>query len=136
MSTRLSIHARRRVASLVDLGAVASWLLQPPSMPAAAAPARPELRPATPELIDRAVRRGEISAAEGALYLTWAFTAPARLPEAYVSDTPWSGTLPLLRLRERLPALGDAPAAVAARIELRGSTFACPGTRGSLPQTR
>jgi len=134
--TRLSIHARRRVASLVVVGAVASWLFQPAAMPAAAAPARPELRPATPELIDRAVRRGEISAAEGALYLTWAFTAPARLPEAYVSDTPWSGTLPLLRLRERLPALGDAPAAVAARIELRGSTFACPGTRGSLPQTR
>ncbi len=136
MPTRLSIRARRPIASLVILGAVASWLIQPAAMPAAAAPARPALRPATPELIERAVRRGEISEAEGALYLTWAFTAPARLPESYVSDTPWSGTLPLLRLRERLPALGDAPAAVAARTELRGSAFACPGTSGSLPQTR
>ena len=136
MPTRLSIRARRPFASLVILGAVASWLIQPAAMPAAAAPARPALRPATPELIERAVRRGEISEAEGALYLTWAFTAPARLPESYVSDTPWSGTLPLLRLRERLPALGDAPAAVAARTELRGSAFACPGTSGSLPQIR
>ena len=77
--------------------------------PASADPRAPGLRPATPELIERDVRRGAITPAQGALFLTWAFTAPARLPEAYVSDTPWSGTLPLLRLRERLPALGDAP---------------------------
>ena len=82
MPTRLSIRARRSFASLVILGAVAAWLVQPAAMPAAAAPARPALRPATPELIERAVRRGEISEAEGALYLTWAFTAPARLPES------------------------------------------------------
>ena len=104
--------------------------------PALAESARAGLAPATPELIDRAVRRGEISEARGALYLTWALSSPRRLPKAYVSQTPWSGTLPLLRLRERLPALGDSPAAVAARTALRGQSFYCPGTRGSLPQTK
>ena len=104
--------------------------------PAAAEPARRGLAPATPELIDRAVRRGEISEARGALFLTWALTDAARLPDAYVSSTPWSGTLPLLQLRERLATLGRAPAAVAARTVLRGQSFSCPGTRGRLPQRR
>jgi len=90
----------------------------------------------TPELIDRAVRRGEISEARGALYLIWALSSPARLPDVYVSETPWSGTLPLLELRDRVPALGDSPAAGLARSALRGRTFDCPGTRGSLPQTK
>jgi hypothetical protein len=102
----------------------------------AATPARAGLPRSTPELIERAVRRGEISQARGALYMAWAFTAPSRIPDAYVSDTPWSGTLPLLRLRERLSVLGDDPAAVAARIQLRGRSFACPGTSGSLPQRK
>lgn len=103
---------------------------------AQAEPARRGLAPATPELIDRAMRRGEISEARGALYLTWALTSPRRLPEAYVSRTPWSGTLPLLQLRERLPALGRSTTAIAARTALRGQSFDCPGTRGRLPQTR
>ncbi|MDQ3209786.1 MAG: hypothetical protein M3Q20_01195, partial [Actinomycetota bacterium] len=90
----------------------------------------------TPELIDRAVRRGEISEARGALYLIWALSSPARLPDAYVSEAPWSGTLPLLELRDRVPALGDSPAAGLARSALRSRTFDCPGTRGSLPQTK
>ena len=132
---RVSIRARRSFVPLV-VAAITASVVPQAVMPASAEPARPGLRPATPELIERAVRRGEISEAQGALYLTWAFTAPSKLPEAYVSDTPWSGTLPLLRLRELLPALGDAPAAATARIELRGRTFDCPGTGGSLPQAR
>jgi hypothetical protein len=109
-----------------------------PRQTANAAPtvARPGVGPSTPELVERAVRRGDITDAQGALYLTWAFTAPHRVPEAYVSDTPWSGTLPLLRLRERIAALGDSPTALAARSEFRGATFACPGTSGSLPNRR
>jgi hypothetical protein len=102
---------------------------------AASAPAR-RMRPPTPELIERAVRRGEITEARGALYLAWAFSAPERVPEAYVSDAPWSGTLPLLELQRTLPELGDAPAAATARSALRAKTFACPGTTGSLPKKR
>jgi len=114
-------------ASLLPLATVAAS--------ARPAPAR-RMRPATPELIERAVRRGEITEARGALYLTWAFSAPQRVPEEYSSATPWSGTLPLLELQRTLPELGDAPAAAAARSTLRAKTFACPGTTGKLPKKR
>ena len=139
MSVSRSTHRRVRRGAAPWLAAIALAASLVPSSVAASGPAevaRPGLPPATPELIDRDVHRGAITPAQGALLLTWALTAPARLPEAYVSDTPWSGTLPLLRLRERLPALGDAPAALAARAALRGTTFSCPGTSGSLPNVR
>ena len=133
-----STHHRPRgpIAATIVIVSMSIQLVGAVGAPAVAEPARRGLAPATPELIDRAVRRSEISEARGALYLTWALTSPRRLPEAYVSDTPWSGTLPLLRLRERLSTLGDAPAATAARVGLRGPSFDCPGTRGSLPQTK
>ncbi len=131
-------HRRRHnpVASAIVITCMSLQLVGTMGTPAIAQPAQPGLSPATPELIDRAIRRGEISEARGALYLTWALGSPQRLPETYVSETPWSGTLPLLRLRERLSSLVPAPAAVAARRALRGPTFDCPGTRGSLPQAK
>jgi hypothetical protein len=125
----------RRPMLAVALAMATVLAMAPASVSTAEPQARPA-RPATPALIERAVGRGEISEAEGALLLTWAFTDPGRVPEAYVSDRPWSGTLPLLGLQETLPTLGDAPAARVARAELRGPTFACPGTRGALPHTR
>ena len=134
---RSALHRVRRRGALPYVVALALAVSLLPSSVAAAGSAEVAgPQPATPELIDRDVRRGVITPAQGALFLTWALTAPARLPETYVSDTPWSGTLPLLRLRERLPALGDAPAALAARAALRGATFSCPGTSGSLPDVR
>ena len=128
--------AHRSILSILAVVALAASIVPKVALPASATPARPGSPPATPELIEQAVRRGEISEARGALFLAWAFASPSRVPEAYVSDTPWLGTLPLLRLRERLPALGDSRAAVAARTQLRGQTFACPGTGGSLPQRK
>jgi hypothetical protein len=127
---------RRSTLSIVAVMALVSSMVFQSAHPVGATPARAELHRATPELIAQAVRRGEISEARGALYLAWAFTAPSRIPQAYVSDVPWSGTLPLLRLRERLPTLGDSAPAIAAREQLRGGTFACPGTGGSLPQRK
>ena len=131
-------HRRRHgsIASAIVIACMAVQLVGTAGTSAAARPARPGLPRATPELIDRAVNKSEISEARGALYLTWALTSPQRLPEAFVSETPWSGTLPLLRLRERLSSLVPAPAAVTARRALRGPTFDCPGTRGSLPQAK
>jgi hypothetical protein len=133
-SSTLRRVRRGAVASLATVALAAS--LQPSPFTAFADTATPWLRPATPELIERDVRRGAITPAQGSLFLSWAFTAPERLPETYVSDTPWSGTLPLLRLRERLPALGDAPAALAARAALRAVTYSCPGTSGSPPHVK
>lgn len=139
MSTAAASHrARRSITVTVTFAVLVATASILPWQAAAAdpAPARARMHPATPELIERAARRGEISEAQAAIYLTWAFTAPDEVPEAYVSETPWSGTLPLLRLRERVAALGDSPTALAARSELRGATFACPGTSGSLPNRR
>lgn len=136
MTALASSRTSRSLASLIVTLALAASVAPRAAIASSADPARPGLPPSTPELIERDVRRGELSEARGALYLTWAFTAPARLPDPYASDTPWSGTLPLLRLREQLPSLGDAPAAETARRALRGPSFACPGTSGSLPQTK
>lgn len=137
MSDRLSSRVHRSTLSIALALALAASLLPLATVAASARPAPTRrLRPATPELIERAVRRGEITEARGALYLTWAFRAPHRVPEEYVSDTPWSGTLPLLELQRTLPELGDAPAAAAARSALRAKTFACPGTTGKLPKKR
>jgi hypothetical protein len=133
---RRPARIRRSLSSSALAVAIVVTLFPPSAVPALAAPAG-DLAPATPELIERGVAREEITEAQGALYLTWAFTDPDRVPDAYVSDTPWSGTLPLLELEdETLPSLGDAPAAETARRALRGATFACPGTSGSLPQRR
>ena len=118
------------VATIGASGLSQSWPVASAGTPAAS------VRAATPELIERAVRGGDITEGRGALFLAWAFTAPARVPAAYVSDTPWSGTLPLLRLMQRLPTLGRSPAVRAARAALRAPTFPCPGTSGSLPNVK
>ncbi len=91
-------------------------------------------RPATPDLIARAVRTGRVSEARGALLLTYALTAPRRLPAAYRSSTPWSGTLPLLQLQSSLPALGSSRVAGQVRTQLRAPNFGCPGAKKPLPQ--
>jgi hypothetical protein len=91
-------------------------------------------RPSTPGLIRHAVARGRISRADGARYLTYALTAPNRLPPAYRSRTPWDGTVPLLQLQRAAPTLGRGPAARAVRAGLAQITdVPCPGVRGTLP---
>lgn len=132
MSKTPAERARRAITAGLALLLVAASILPRPAL-ATGASRTPRIRPATPELIERAVRRGDISDAQGALFLSWAFTAPERVPDAFVSDTPWSGTLPLLHLRERLATMDRSPVARAARSALRAGTFACPGTSGSLP---
>ena len=92
--------------------------------------------PATPDLIATAVDQGEISEAQGALYLSYAFTAPDQVPAAYQSSTPWSGTLPLLQLQETLETLGQAPAAVEARSALRAASFNCGGFGANKPNSK
>lgn len=136
MPTIPATRIRRSLVAIALVAGLCAATLPLLATPAIADPALPGEAPTTPELIDAAVATGEITEAQGALYLTWAFSAPARVPAQYVSDTPWRGTIPLLELQAELPELGDAPAAVAARAELRGTTFECPGTAGPLPQQR
>jgi hypothetical protein len=57
-------------------------------------------RPArsTPELLQSAVAQGELSSDQADVYLAQAIAQPSQVPTAYVSPTPWDGTLALLHL--------------------------------------
>jgi len=63
----------------------------------------------TPQLIERAVRQGEVNRSKGDLFLAYALASPRKLPPAYRSPAPWDGTLPLLHLRERLKTMPPGP---------------------------
>jgi hypothetical protein len=86
---------------------------------------------ATPQLIERAVRRGQIDRPTGYLYLAYALGAHRRLPAEYVSDVPWDGTVPLLRLRERVRRMGRSPQRQAIQQVLAASPGSCGGTSGT-----
>ena len=47
----------------------------------------------TPDLIEAALAKGEITAEQRLLYLAYALYEPVSLPEQYRSDVPWRGTL-------------------------------------------
>jgi hypothetical protein len=59
-------------------------------------------RMATPALIEADVRVGLLSRAAADLLLARAFHQPHLLPDRYVSEAPWEGTLLLLQLRHRV----------------------------------
>lgn len=56
--------------------------------------------PSTPELIEQAVSAGELSAAEGILYLAYAAYEYESLPVQYRSNTRWDGTLAVRKIKE------------------------------------
>ena len=99
-----SVSRRDRLRACMLAG-----LLLPPLLLTRAAEAAPRpaehpraadgIRSAAPELLGRAVARGELDASTAELYLAYALAAPARLPATYRSRAPWRGTLPLLNLR-------------------------------------
>jgi hypothetical protein len=105
------------------------------------------IRSATPELLGRAVARGELDRSTAGLYLAYALAAPARLPASFRSSAPWRATLPLLNLRTSIhrdpsdPALATAagvleaassPGAGAARASRTGQPW-CSGSTERLP---
>ena len=126
-------------ATLIGVSLIATVLAG--LLPASAAGGRDErnaerigrhtpLRANTHQLITRAVARGEISEAQGALYLSYAFTDPEQVPVEYRSTTPWDGTLALLELQDTLSELDGGGLARRARSALRGPSFACPSLFG------
>jgi hypothetical protein len=127
-------HRRGPLAVAVVLAIMAMSVTLPHAGAQTAATAAVE--PATPDLIASAVDRGEITEAQGALFLSYAFTAPDQVPEAYRSSTPWSGTLPLLELKRTLKRLGAVPAAAEARSVLRASSFDCSNFHANKPNTK
>lgn len=87
-------------------------------------------RMATPQLIEEARASGAIDDDTAALYLAYALRAPDRLPEAYRSDVPWRGTLPLRSLRQRVETMKQSPARAAVQSLLAGT---CSDASGTLP---
>ena len=133
-SVRALTHRRGPLALAVVLAMMAMSITLPHA--GAQTSATDVVEPATPDLISSAVDRGEITEAQGALFLSYAFTAPDQVPEAYRSSTPWSGTLPLLELKRTLKRLGAEPAAAEARSVLRATSFDCSNFHASKPNSR
>jgi hypothetical protein len=131
--------ARRAVATVLGAAALAASLIVIPGAARAgiSAPsthARVRVRPTTPELIARAVAAGRITQSDGASYLTWAFTAPGRVPAAYRSDTAWDGTVPLLQLTRMATTLPAGPALATVRAGVATlTTLPCNGANTKLP---
>lgn len=64
-------------------------------------------RPSTPELIEQALQQGEISQETADLYLAYALTGAGELPQEYVSQVPWEGTLYLQKLQHDLRSVSS-----------------------------
>jgi hypothetical protein len=89
----------------------------------------------TPELIEAATARGDIGRARADLYLAWALgTDWRRVPARLRSAVPWDGTLPLLRLRQRVARMSPGPARSsigdALTEEAAGSAGSCGSEAG------
>jgi hypothetical protein len=105
------------------------------ALPASAAAARP----ATPELIEAAQQRGTVSPEQATLLRAYALAAPRKLPAAYRSNTPWDGTLTLLRVHRAIPKLARGRARTEA-VQLAGPSAAAvtscdTDSTGNLPDT-
>ena len=87
---------------------------------------------ATPGLIDAALEQGEIDEATANLYLAFALGEYEELPEAYRSDVPWDGTLPLLGLQKSLAGMPPSMERTTIERLLKGS---CSTSSSSLPNT-
>jgi hypothetical protein len=116
---------------LIRTGLVLALLASLSVAPAGAAPgepAPPGRALSTPELLERAVERGRLNRATADLYLARALGAHRKLPDRFVSDVPWDGTLPLLRLQERVKRMPPGPARGAIRDAL--ALASCGGEAG------
>ncbi|MGH2737586.1 MAG: hypothetical protein ACRDHH_02130, partial [Actinomycetota bacterium] len=116
---------------LIRTGLVLALLASLSVAPAGAAPgepAQPGRALTTPELLERAVERGRLNRATADLYLAHALGDHRKLPDRFVSDVPWDGTLPLLRLQERVKRMPPGAARGAIRDALAQGS--CGGVAG------
>src|SRR5918999_457223 len=99
------MRSRRRIATAgpvllliaLPLAGIAHAASEPQPNPVAGS--------STPELLDRAVARGEIDRDTADLYLAYTLSAEhERVPDRYVGAEPWDGTFLLLDLQRDLTA--------------------------------
>lgn len=123
------VHVRKRAVGGSLLAVLLLALL--PGTAATQTAARSSGRAAlsTPELIERALARREISRFRADLFLAYAFVDPTRVPLRLRSAAAWDGTLPLLHLRDRIEAMERGPQRSRLRDLLEGSAAAtnCSG---------
>ena len=122
-----------RALQLTLLVAIALVVLPAPG--AEAAPAAAPGRKPTPQLLEEAVARGEIDRPTADLHLAEVFAgrgASTKVPARFQSDAPWDGTLPLLRLRQRLASRPDSPTR-ARTVEALAVSTSCSSSSGSRP---
>jgi hypothetical protein len=126
---RYPVEPMRRSFGVLVLASLLAGLL-PPATPASAERGEPKLP--TPALLERDVARGRLDRAEADLYLAYAFGAPGKLPAAYRSDAPWDGTLPLLRLEERVAEMprGSRRAAIRETLSSSSALANCSSAAG------
>jgi hypothetical protein len=121
-------HLKRNLI-VVLAGLTLALVTVPASSGATQGTAGPRLT--TPELLDRAVHRGEVRRARADLYLTYALGGDRRLPHRFLSDVPWDGTLPLLHLRRRVQRMEPGAERATLRTEIEQQALAsCGGEVG------
>ena len=131
---RVRRGALATIASLALLAALAPAASADEAIASNAAVAR--LRPTTPQLIDDARTSGRITSAQATLYTAWALVRPDAVPAEFVSTTPWDGTLAMLQVKRDLARMGTARMAPALRDVAARIDTTCPGSTGSLPNTK
>ena len=105
---------------LIAVGATLLTLLVPATAGAQQpAPAVGLPAPSTPDLIDRAQEAGRIDNERANLYRVYALKNDSRLPAAYESDTPFDGTVELLKARREVRLMEAGPERSAVTAALR-----------------
>jgi hypothetical protein len=122
------------LACLAMLAALAPAASADDPVPSNIADAR--LRPTTPQLIDAALASGSITSAQATVYRGWALMRPDALPAAFVSPTPWDGTLAMLQVTRALARMDPARLSPSLRDVARRIDAACYDSRGALPNSK
>lgn len=121
---RLALASALLAGSLVATGTAAAATGPGPELP-------------TPALIQRAVRNGTVDGDRGNLLLAYALARPEKLPQAFRSDVPWEGTVPLLQLQEAhrgMPA-GPARSEIGEILTGEAGPGSCLDSGSSLPSS-
>jgi hypothetical protein len=131
---RRSVILRSSLVALLAIGLVGSAMSSGSAGPPPSGPAASD-RLSTPDLIERAVRTGDLSRDRANLYLAYALVDYERVPVAYRSDVPYHGTALLLQLRRDVAGMpqGSLRSQVEALLDPDPGSFCDVLSPGPLP---
>lgn len=134
-SHRKSPHIKTIIRLLVALAVLTAGmaLIGPPDARAAPAPTRGL---STPELLEAAVEAGQINRVTADIYLARAFSSQGlhrEIPAPFQSSVPWHGSIPLMRLQQRVAAMPSGPDRTElSRTLVAAGTSTCGSSSGTL----